>query len=467
MKILLVEPPKSPLSVGGEDIFLFEPLALEYVGAGVAPGHQVRLLDMRIDPNLGATLDEFAPGVVGFTSYTVHVDVVKSLAAEVKKWNPNALTVVGGHHATVAPEDFQSPHVDLVVAGEGVTAFQEIVRRLGDGNDFQGIPGVAVTSSQGPLTVEPILDITLDSLPFPNRRLSAPYRERYFSEWMQPLASMRTSKGCPFRCSFCSLWKLTCGKYLGRDPDRIIEELATIDEEFVFFADDESLVDAERMATLAEKIETAGIHKRYFLYGRADTIARHPELLAAWARIGLERVFVGLEFFRDSDLALINKGSSINDNLAAVTILHDLGIEIYGSFIILPEFDHPDFAALKHYCRELEIDFASFAVLTPLPGTDLMEEVEHRLLTDNPAFFDFIHTVLPTTLPLEDFYREYIHLMLYASPATKRISLLRKFGLSRLPFVFAVTYKLTRQLRSLHLDYKDLPGRTPSAKASA
>jgi radical SAM superfamily enzyme YgiQ (UPF0313 family) len=456
MKILLVEPPKAQLSVGGEDVFLFEPLALEYVGAGVLADHDVRLLDMRLDHDLAGALEELTPDVVGFTAYTVHVDVVKALAAEVKAWKPNTLTVVGGHHATVAPEDLHSPHVDLVVAGEGVFAFREAVRRLERGDSFRGIPGVAVVEPQGLAIDQPAAGIDLDSLPFPARRLSSAYREHYYSEWMRPLASIRTSKGCPFRCSFCSLWKLTGGRYLGREPDRIVEELAGIDETFVFFADDESLVEADRMAALARQIETAGIRKRYFLYGRADTIARHPDLLEAWRRIGLERVFVGLEFFRDSDLQFINKSSSTGDNAEAVRVLHDLGIEIHASFIVRPEFDRSDFKALNDYCHELEVDFAGFAVLTPLPGTDLMDQVEDRLLTENPAFFDFIHTVLPTSLPLEEFYRQYTGLIRSAMPLGKRIALLRKFGLSRLPFVLFTTFRLVKRLRTLHLDYQGL-----------
>ncbi len=111
---------------------------------------------------------------------------------------------------------------------------------------------------------------------------------------MKPLASIRTSKGCPYRCNFCALWKLTGGRHLKRQPEKIVEELAGIDEPFVFFADDESLVDAARMKALARLIEQAGIDKKYFLYGRSDTIAKNGDLLKMWKDIGLSRVFVGL-----------------------------------------------------------------------------------------------------------------------------------------------------------------------------
>ena len=120
MKILLIEPAKAPRSIGGEDVFIYEPLALEYVAAGVSKDHDVRILDMRLERNLAGALDDFRPDVVGLTSYTVHVNVVRKITEQIKKWNPDTLVVVGGHHATVVPGDFLSPSIDLIVAGEGV-----------------------------------------------------------------------------------------------------------------------------------------------------------------------------------------------------------------------------------------------------------------------------------------------------------------------------------------------------------
>ena len=73
------------------------------------------------------------------------------------------------------------------------------------------------------------------------------------------------------------------GRYFKRNPEKVVEELAGIEEECVFFADDESLLDASRMTRLAQLIKEAGIKKRYFLYGRSDTITKHPDLLTGLA----------------------------------------------------------------------------------------------------------------------------------------------------------------------------------------
>src|SRR4030043_728706 len=105
MKILLIEPAKTPLTIGGEDVFIYEPLSLEYIAAGVAQDHDVKILDLRLEKNLQEILASFSPDVVGITAYTVHVNTVKKLFEEIKGWNPKALTVVGGNHATLAAED--------------------------------------------------------------------------------------------------------------------------------------------------------------------------------------------------------------------------------------------------------------------------------------------------------------------------------------------------------------------------
>ncbi|HJX70119.1 MAG TPA: radical SAM protein [Dehalococcoidia bacterium] len=454
MKILLIEPAKAPLSIGGEDVFLYEPLALEYVSAGVASNHDVRILDLRLEKDLQAVLRDFCPDVVGITSYTVHVNTVRALFEQIKRWNPQVLTVVGGHHATVIPEDFLSPFIDVIVIGEGVFSFQEIIARFERGESFDEIPGLALTKGNSLVRTgyPPLVD--LDAFPFPERRLTAKYRKHYYSEWMKPMASIRTSKGCPHRCSFCALWKIAGGRYLKRKPEGIVEELTTIDEKFVFFADDESLLDTTRMNTLARLIKDAGIRKRYFLYGRSDTIARNPELLAMWRDIGLERVFVGLEFFRDEDLQYVKKGTTLNDNEKAVQILQDLGIEIYASLIVRPEFNKEDFAALRQYCRNLELSYASFAVLTPLPGTDLHEEVKGQLLTHNYDYFDVIHTLLPTALPLKEFYKEYYQLSRKAIPLTKQLSFLRRYPLREIIPTLVKAYRVYNRLKTVYLDYE-------------
>jgi radical SAM superfamily enzyme YgiQ (UPF0313 family) len=457
MKILLVQPVKPEKALGGEDFAIYEPLALEYLAAGVAGDHDVRILDMRIDRDLDSQLNKYRPDVVGITSYTVHVNTVKKLFQQIKTLNPDIVTLVGGHHATILPMDFRTPFIDVIVAGEGVFPFREIIARLEKKTDLSGIPGAAHVEN-GPIVInKPAQDIDLDALPFPRRDLTAEYRNSYFSEWMRPLASMRTSKGCHFRCQFCALWKITGGRYLVRKPECIVEELGTIKEKYVFFSDDESLLDTRRMEALADLIKVTGIDKRYFLYGRSDTISKHPGLIEKWKKIGLERVFVGLEFIRDADLNLIRKGSTVANNLKALQILKDLDIGIFPMFIVKPEFEKKDFADLKQYCLGLELDFIGFSVLTPLPGTDLYDEVKDRLINLDYDYFDFFHTLLPTALPIKDFYKELVALYNGSRSLKSQIRLMCKYRLRELPSLFKIYGNFIKRLKLLEQDYAVIP----------
>jgi radical SAM superfamily enzyme YgiQ (UPF0313 family) len=453
MKILLIQPAKPAKALGGEDFSVFEPLALEYLAAGVAPDHDVRILDMRLEPDLQAVLADFQPVVVGLTAYTVHVNTVKRLCQQIKELNPEIVTVVGGHHATVMPGDFSTPGIDIIIAGEGVFPFREVIRRLEKDQELSGIPGAVSLENGGVLIHHEDQGLDLDALPYPRRDLTAGYRQSYFSEWMRPLASIRTSKGCHFRCQFCALWKLTGGRYLTRQPERIVEELGAIREPYVFFADDESLLDTARMALLADLIQQAGIKKHYFLYGRSDTIARHPELLEKWKKAGLERVFVGLEFMGDRDLKLIRKGSTVANNLQALEILKGLDLDIWPMFMVRPEFERRDFANLRQRCLDLDLSFIGFSVLTPLPGTDLYQEVQDRLITTNYDYFDFFHTLLPTTLPLQDFYRELATLFQRSRSLKNQIRLMGKYRLQELPSLFKAYGQLMRRVKMLAQDY--------------
>ena len=455
MKILLIEPAKPRAAIGGEDVFIFEPLALEYIAAGVVDEHEVKILDLRLEKDLNSTLANFQPDIVGITAYTIHVNVVKNLFEQIKNWNKKVLTVVGGHHATVIPEDFISPFIDVIVIGEGVFAFKEIVKRCRKGEAFNDIPGIATKKGDNLRKSNGQSITDLDALPFPARSLTKKYRSAYYSEWMKPLASIRTSKGCPYRCNFCALWKVAGGRYFKRSPEKIVQELAGIEEEFVFFADDESLIDGTRMNRLALLIKEAGINKRYFLYSRSDTIVKNPDLLSTWRDVGLERVFVGIEFFRDEDLTYIGKKSTSQDNEGAVQILHDLGIEVYASFILRPEFTKEDFTALRNYCRQLELSYASFAVLTPLPGTDLLQEVKDQLIIRNYDYFDFIHTLLPTTLPLKEFYAEYHDLLTRGIARKKQLAFLQKYPFKELPQLMIKGRQYYKRLKATYKDYEN------------
>jgi radical SAM superfamily enzyme YgiQ (UPF0313 family) len=449
MKILLVQPAKAPDTIGCEDIFLYEPLALEYLASALVSDHDVRIIDLRLEKNLKEIFNEFNPDIIGVTAYTVHVNIVKELCKVMKLWNPGIFIVVGGHHATVSYMDFIESSIDLIVMGEGVFVFKEVISRFEKNTGFEGLPGIAYPKDGEIIMTPPIPVTDLDSFPFPARSLTTDYRKSYFSEWRKPLATIRTSQGCPYRCNFCALWKLNGGRYLTRKPEKIVEELSGIKEKFIFFADDESLIDTVRMSRLANLIKVSGIRKKYFIYGRSDTIVRHPEVIEHWKEIGLERIFIGLEFFRDKDLEDVRKKSSTKDNEEAVKILQNLDISIFGSFIIRPDFTRDDFREFKKYCRSLRLHLPVFSVLTPLPGTDYFEEVKDKLITHNYDYFDLLHSLQETRLPLKEFYEEFYQLYKNSSSLLDRIYMLLKYSPQEIIKVIRMSNRIRNAYNSI------------------
>lgn len=454
MKILLIEPNKMERTIGSEDLFMFEPLALEYIAAGVADGHDVRILDMRIEKRLDKTLEDFNPDIVGITSYTSTSMRAKEIAGRIKGFNKDILTVIGGHHATVAPSDFHEKDIDIVVLGQGIETFREIVAAAESGSSFAGIKGLATKLDGTWVFTGDREDIELDSYPFPLRDLTTIYRDNYFFEYMRPMASIKTSQGCFSRCNFCSLWRLTKGRYITRSPESILEELKIIKEGNIFFADDESMVDTSRIMSLAEMIRASGVRKIYFLHARSDTIVKSPRLFEEWKAIGLKIVFIGIESYRDIDLEGLRKGTTTKINEEAVRILGSLGIDTYATFMINPEYEKSDFRLLARYIRDLKLKFPRIFVLTPLPGTDYYADVKERMITEDPDLFDFVHTHLKTKLPIKTFYREYAGLCRRSLSLISLLKFLFKFRIRDILSTIYKILKVQRRIRLAYLDYK-------------
>lgn len=406
MRILLVNPASGELTMGLKHLAKVEPLGLEVLGAAV-PEHEVELLDMELDTDLDGTLRRFHPHIVGASAQVVQTYTARRVLKRAKEHDPDTLTLVGGHHATLCPEDFNVPYIDAIVLGEGVPAFREIVDRRARSESLEGIAGLALPRERHLRFTRPRpVPATLDHQPLPDRSLTAKYRSRYFYLFESPVALVQTSMGCSFGCTFCSCQKFSNRRFVPRSPERIVEDLSCVEEDFVIFADDHSFLEPKRMARLHDLIVERGIRKRYFAYSRVDSVVENPELFRKWRQIGLELVMAGLEALDDATLQTLQKRAQAQVNEQAIRILERCGIGVSAGFVVMPDFTEADFERIDGYMRERpSIVLAELTPLTPLPGTDLHATERGHVRTHHRELYDLAHFVVPTRLPEREMYR--------------------------------------------------------------
>lgn len=423
LKILLVYPDEQAITGAGNIGGICEPLALEYLSAGVKPdGHEVKILDLRLyKDDLAREAQSFQPDVVGVTGYTMHVLRNLEICREVKQIVPNCKTVAGGHHATLMPEDFFVPQMDYVIVHEGVFPFKDLCNALDRGGTTNSIPGVWANVNREFKLGAPAIEFDINTLPYPDREAVWADHEKYlgypwvhYSE-MEPIALARMTVGCPYRCSFCALWGIMDGLYHKRSVEGIVDELKTIRQNCISFVDDEPFIDGKRMDQLADAIKEAGIQKRYFAYCRVDTMLRIKDVIVKWRNIGLERLLVGIEFIQAAEQQDYNKKLKLAQIEDSLRFADEIGVKVFAQFITNPDWTKKDFDRLKRFIEHHRIDYPSFTVMTPIPGTSLLKNFDEILEKQsngrpNWSLFDFQHPVTKTRMPTDEFMEEYLKL---------------------------------------------------------
>jgi radical SAM superfamily enzyme YgiQ (UPF0313 family) len=410
MRILLIQPAQER-GLGFRSLAVVEPLGLESI-AGSLSEHKVKILDLRLEDHLPGALQDFQPDFCGINcSFTIDVYQTREISTSIKAWNPKVPVLVGGHHASLSPEDFYCPSIDGVVVGEGEIAIRDLITAWESGNDLKNVPGVVLNLPSGPYyTPERPMVENLEELPMPARHLTRHYRKHYYLGFQKPFSIMETARGCPYRCDFCSVWKFFNGKCRMKSPERVIQEVKTIPEKYIFLADDNFLMSVPRAKRIAKLLIDNKIKRRFMFQARSDAMVQHPEVIPLLRKAGFWKVYIGFEKIDEDALSQLNKHNSVQNNEEALKILRAHGMEVIASFIIDPSFQAKDFRRLRQYILDRRLYSPSLTILTPLPGTELFARVKERLITTNYELFDYVHAVLPTRLKLADFYREFTDL---------------------------------------------------------
>lgn len=425
MRILLVKPyPEILVARRLQEGFLhLEPLELEIVAGGVPEDDEVEIIDLSTikNPmkNFHGTLNRFSPDIVGFTGYSTNVGIVKKLSLIVKEFNPAIITIVGGVHATLLPGDYITEYIDIIVRGEGGTVLREIIKRFNQGEKLY-YDNYALSpedkdfdqkAAEPPPAYPPINEI-----PLPRRDLVK--RSNYFCAWsssptgklatMFPqVATFRTSIGCPFSCSFCVVPHLMKGKYLQRSPEDVVDEIETLNEDYIYFVDDEMFINTARVTRIAQLLLQRKIKKKYISWARSDTIVKNPKLFELWKQVGLSTLYVGLESMDATRLDEYKKRTDVETNRQAVAVLKKTGIILHAAFIVHPDFTVEDFKRLEIEVLNICPAEVTFTVLSPSPGTKFWDQHKDEFICDPYKFYDCMHSILPTRIPLKRFYQHF------------------------------------------------------------
>jgi hopanoid C-3 methylase len=158
---------------------------------------------------------------------------------------------------------------------------------------------------------------------------------------------------------------------------------------------------------IGEAIARRGVRKEYYLETRGDVLLRNKEVFRFWRDLGLQYMFIGLEAIDAEGLARYRKRISLDKNFEALEFARSLGITVAINIIADPAWDRARFEAVRQWCLEVP-EVVNVSVNTPYPGTETWHREAPRLASRDYRLFDIQHAVLPTALPLPEFYAELV-----------------------------------------------------------
>jgi len=443
MRILLVNPPiphvnsieayaannMSETSIKMREL-MGPPLALHDL-AGILKDEEVRILDQKTELDLNPfynfehdiqnEIENFRPDIIGLTCLTAHVNSAKKIFRIIKNFSKDILTIVGGLHPSLNPQDFFTPEVDIIVIGLGKRTLRKIVdeyKKNYKNADFSRVEGIAINQNGRFLFTKQLREINIKEIEdahylyqfYPDRKLERQYDYRIRHN-NKKVHYINTSLGCTDKCNFCGLWKFANGNFIQRKIDTVIEEIKTLEEYPVIrMVDANTFGNVPAVKELFQKLIDFGIQHEYVVDVRTDTIAQNPDLFEIAAKAGVKVAIIGLEATTDEEFKKYKKNTTVNNTIRAIEILKSLGIWVSGNYIISYDFDESDFERVAEFITAHPVYFAGFTIITPFPGTDQYELLKERIIIHNYDYYNLTNAVVKTKLPEDKFYNNIVEL---------------------------------------------------------
>lgn len=392
MKVLLINPSMNfKESYGKFSKLLEEPapcIGLAYIAAMLEKNNiQVGVIDDFADKigvdGIIKKIKEYNPDVVGISCLTPSAPSSFALAKEIKRNFSDILMVFGNCHASLfADEILKNNIADVVVRGEGEYAFLELVKRYEDKKSFSGLEGVSFKENGVIMHNKPAEPIkNLDELPFPAWHLF-PYKKYGLLPPVtirKPIVTMMCSRGCPYRCSFCSLGSMK-NIYRKRSAKNIADEIEHDIEYYnvkqIGFVDAIFPLTKEQGIEICDEIISRGLNKKivWTTETRVDRVDR--ELLEKMKEAGCRRILYGIESGVQKLLDTVQKNLTLEDIRRGVRYAREAGVQTVGFFMLgLPGETRELSLQTIEFAKSLGLDFAKFALTVPFPGSKIYNDL--------------------------------------------------------------------------------------------
>lgn len=386
MNIVLATPPYE----GGRHSNSFPPMGLLYIAAGLKQKNlgNVYFVDGLCEAlSVEVALDRIlrhSPQVLGLSVMWESLEPTRLLLKRIKDERPEVVTVVGGMQATLFDDLFlkEIKDVDYVLRGEADHAFPELCARLDAGQDVSDLPGLSFRTNGGLVRGEIIRIDDLDTLPFPDRSVLDQKNYGFQIQGVHlpqigRVASMISSRGCPYKCTFCGGKKLYGGKMRYRSAENVYAELDGLAKAGYFaaiFWDDNFSGSPARVRKLCELIIENNLSMRFAFQGTLHNIPDSTAKLMH--RAGFDLVFVGVESGSDAQLERYSKPARRDELASGLRRAKKARMVTVASFITgSPEETDTDFQATLKFVAEVKPHFCDMKPLSVNPGSLLWESV--------------------------------------------------------------------------------------------
>jgi len=328
--------------------------------------------------------------IYGVTCATPHYNLVINIVKKIKDRQPNSVVVVGGFHPTVEPErTLRDTKADIAMVGEGEQAMLDIV----NGKRDRIIKGALVEDiNKIPIPAFDMVDM-YDYVKMGTNLVIGQTPNNKEAKLME-------ARGCPFDCAFCAQAAISKRRMRYKTVERVAEEIKYVHDRYgvdrIYFINDTFIVDDKRVVKLCgalKELKDQGILYDWHCLTRADRT--DPELFRIMHESGCRMVTYGIESGSQKILDIIEKQTTVEENMNAIKIAKAAGIKVRAQMIVgLPGETSETVEETANFIKEAPADSFGMHIFVPLPGCQIWNDPDRfNFPIDKETTFDYYHTI--------------------------------------------------------------------------